>query len=825
MKRLFGKIIAIGLALTVMPTTGYAFNEEEFCTFKMRDIGANSILFADDTKAEQIKNELTELSKTDVMSDSLLNNYPAVTQNITDRPIRTITALTKGTFDNMKKSDTYIYDKGGKIPFNITTDLDNVNGIIVGGGITNEQTLNLNTDKSLSCLYLYSVASHSDHKITVKLNYADNSSETLSDVKMTAPEWNTNNLAEGVWSEKGSLRYNYAYTNGVCTSYSNDAERHAYIVTIPINVEKKLQNITMQSTDSWRSVAFIGVTGKIVTEEEMDNYYVRLLNAELAKLPENPEDITKENYTIYNEIIEKIETFSEYFNNADSEKIENYLRCKERIEEILKEYSPYIPVNFAKSYNAKIYSEENKAIPDFNDVLQYIARYQQNAEKEWVPGTDRAMNINAFESAKASDGYIYSSGGVPFEVDYNGGLAYGGRKKPIENETMYIDGINAEKLHFFIAAAKDTDSSRTNKIIVYYTDGTKTATNYEHKGYVTGDSGITDNYIAMSRAYLKDANGTPDTAVRSTDIVTVNTDFSKTIQSIEFNTSDAYGGWAVLGLTAQMPEQDALAQRIIQIAAALKSEQAEGKSYEINSLDTMVKHYEKYRMSNDNISFAEAEKIIEEYKNNAVIIENIENITSYKKYIVDVTFKNEIDTGDIKNYIYIERNGTEESQFDILIKDNKLSIMLKNDFSYTKIKLVIKKGIKGLNPDYQLEEDYTYIYTPYKLVSLYDVNMAADGINITSMKEAKGKNLRLTATLKSENAQANQTYFIAAALVSERNKFIKNYVKVGVLEKKGDTTDVDFEFAIPDGDTNKIQIFVLDGLTNMILLEKPITIK
>ncbi len=210
----------------------------------------------------------------------------------------------------------------------------------------------------------------------------------------------------------------------------------------------------------------------------------------------------------------------------------------------------YMPVDFSQSFNAKVFAPGGEEISDFSDPLNYIGAYKQ-IEGEWTPTTERALNKTGFDEAKDAKGLIYSDLKIPFDVNTDGGLAFGGRTNPLESVTADINSLVADKLHILMPITKVIDKTKDYNITVLYEDGTKDENTFEFTGitYLKTEGGV-----AVNNSYIKDAVGTVDQNIRYYDVISVETDINKTIDAISFYTNDRYGGFAVIGITAEFPQ-------------------------------------------------------------------------------------------------------------------------------------------------------------------------------------------------------------------------------------------------------------------------------
>lgn len=210
----------------------------------------------------------------------------------------------------------------------------------------------------------------------------------------------------------------------------------------------------------------------------------------------------------------------------------------------------YMPVEFSHSFNAKVFAVGGNEISDFSDPLNYIGAYKQ-LDGEWTPVTERALNKTAFDATKDTEGLIYSLGNIPFDVNTEGGLAFGGRSNPMEAVTADLKGIVADKLHILMPVTKGVDKTKTYKINILYKDGTKEEISFVFTGitYMEIEGGV-----AVNNSYIKDASGTVDQNLRYYDVISIETNIGKVIEEIKFYTDDRYGGFAVIGITAEFPK-------------------------------------------------------------------------------------------------------------------------------------------------------------------------------------------------------------------------------------------------------------------------------
>ena len=212
----------------------------------------------------------------------------------------------------------------------------------------------------------------------------------------------------------------------------------------------------------------------------------------------------------------------------------------------------YMQIDFSESFNAKVFATGNSEVPDFSDPLNYISAYKQE-NGEWVPKTERALNKTAFEAAKDEKGLLYSGDGIPFDVNTNGGVVFGGRNNPLESVDINLKGIYADKLHMLFPATKGKDVTKKYIATVYYNDLSSEEITIDYNAISWQEN---TRGVALSNSYIKDASGTVDAPIRYYDAVVLDTDENKRIESVKLYTDDRYGGFAVIGITAQFNQNN-----------------------------------------------------------------------------------------------------------------------------------------------------------------------------------------------------------------------------------------------------------------------------
>lgn len=211
----------------------------------------------------------------------------------------------------------------------------------------------------------------------------------------------------------------------------------------------------------------------------------------------------------------------------------------------------YEPVDFSDSFNAKIFAPGERKIEDFDDPTAYIGSYSK-IDGVWTPTTQRVLNKTIFDNQRDINGYIYSNSKIPFAVNTSGGVALGGRTKPTQGANISIKGVYADKIHMLTCATANTqqDPSKKYEATIIYTNGDEVTQDINIKSMQS--AAYDGEYVTMPRSYMRDASGQIVVeGNRYFDVMTIDTDAEKCIKDIYMNITDPYGGWAILGITAE----------------------------------------------------------------------------------------------------------------------------------------------------------------------------------------------------------------------------------------------------------------------------------
>ncbi len=785
-------------------TCASAQGATEYITFDLREAGANAQIFGTQATAEAIATAQTGVLTTDNTTAGY-SSYPSKQLDIdSGRGIRIVQVLNKEAFDAKKDVNGLIYDKTGTIPFKILTDENASNGILIGTSNGNEQVLTLNAEKEMSKLYIYyTTTSNTTPNITV--TYADNSTD-IKPFGIKGAEWNEANITTGYWGQKFKLFYNINHSLSDSMSIATaaaDADRHPNIAVIDLNSTKKVKSLSFKLSDGWRTTAVIGITGQVATSEEINAYYRVQIDELLAQLPADAENIDDTNYIAYGSIVEQIEAINEGKNILSEQEMEFIASIKEAINDVLNSYSPYITVDFSQSFNAKIFADGGSAIADYDNPLMYIPAYA-NVSGTWVPATNRALNRPAFNALKSGDGNIYSNKGIPFAVNVTGGLAFGGRSNPMNDEIINLNGVYADSLHIMLPATKGSDENRTYKAKVTYADNTEEEFALKFKGINV--SAPTDcDYLAVQNMYIYNANGDVDGNLRYLEVLELDTDFSKPVKSITFSNTDQYGGYAVIGLTAEIADENSIKADIeAKIASVIQKEMAKAE-YEINGIYDLVNHYEANFENETLTGKAEFDAYYMQYVNSVARVNSATSSTDLSETKAEITFENEMNSADLLEKVTVTLNGAETKDYTATYANKVLKISFKNNLEYDKRYVItIPSGVVS-NGGMQMTNAYTYAFDAVEPIGFETYSVSSNNVAVK---------------LKNFTLGAGQSYFMTVAHIASDGSVKKSYLVKGTLAKDA-FKEKTFNFE-PLATGEKYVTYTLDSVSalNSIVKEK-----
>lgn len=802
------KTVSILIALTLVLSSLVCVSaDEEYCTVNIAE-SAQAKLFA---SGEEIADEA---------SQNKVNDYLANLNTGADRNNVVKYILSKDRIESAKSSDGYLHSVKKNVPFDISTDNEK-NGLIFGGSSTSEKTVTVNADKPFSKIYLlYYMAGAKNTNI--KVVYSDSSTESVSVASDRGAIYNDSQVAADEvndWAPKISWGYNVKNTKTGSDyefTYSDDAARYAPIIELNVSPLKKVKELKISRSDTWSTMALMAVTGKVATDEDINAVKRNELEAFLNKLPESEEDITKENCADVITVIDSIEAYDGYESVLTEEEMNKIAAFKLKANKLLNGYSEYIPVDISGSFNAKVFADEGKAIDDFDDVLKYISRYT-NIDGKWVPRTDRAMNRNFFERNKKSDGFFYSNDGVRFLVDTTGGVVYGGRTTKLQDEKIVLDGVYANKLLFVIVGTKNTDKTRTNLINVEYYDGTVSKNTYEATEFInTKPDG---DFITGSNISIKDKNGTLDAPVRYSNIVSVDTDYSKPIKSITFSTSDQYGGWAAIGVTAQVSEEDSAKKDIENKIDGVLNADISRIEGELNGIYKLVENYNKAFGSEPLKNYDKFIEIYNKYYQQAAKVESSSYKTRHDYTSAEIKFLNDMDEKSLLSSVLVEVNSKESKDYTVSYSDKLLTVKIKNDFEYNKnIKITVKSGAASVH-GMALADDYSVSFAEEMPVGFSKIVLEDEnGKEISDLKGMKGKTVTLKINFKNYTVSEGQDYLISVICSDKNSRLKKSYTLKGILAE-GETLYDEFVFETED-ESETIEVFALDSIDSLKTIAK-----
>ncbi len=570
------------------------------------------------------------------------------------------------------------------------------------------------------------------------------------------------------------------------------------VYKIPVNTSKKVKSIDVVSSQSSDYYQIL----MAVTAEKVDASTI--LASLTAKLPEELSEVNKDNYLEYKTLIEDIEKLDSTGALLTQEELLKIEEIKEIIAEL--NFDDFITLDFSQYFNAKIFAVAGQPVTDWT-AENYMSSYLKVGDI-YVPTPTRGLNKTAFENAKDADGLIYSNAKIPFDINTNGGVSFGGRTDPLKDEEIFFDGLYADKLHFvFPSNDKNNDKTMKNNIIVNYADGSSTMFNFNNYHGITSAPITENDYIGMTYLSINNAKGATYDQMRYIDVFEVDTEFEKPIVSVKFTTNDKYHGEAVVGITAELAGKSATKTAIESKIKKILQSNLSTVEPDINAVKMLIDHSEAY-FETPIEGIGEFDALYAKYITSAAKVESAENKTDLENTVAEITFKNEMNKDELIKAISVTLNGTETKDYTATYENKTLTISFKNDLDYDKaFVLTIPSGITS-EEGLALRNAYTYAFNAEEPIGY-------------STYTTEGSSVSLK--LENYTIDASQPYLVTVAHIGTDGSFEKSYLIKGTLAKESSVTKNYTFDALAEGE--KIVTYTLDSLASQksISKEKGIT--
>ena len=584
-RKILSAVLATGMVLNCISAMAEENGSSKFTTFNMREVGANAIMFGTEDLVKTLSDDMKAGEETQGGAYSETDNYRIKNYLYSkkavgsDRPVKLDAVLQKGTVDEEKDENGYIYawnyndgvkDGASAIPFDVTTDVDQPNGIIIGYPNKTEQTLTLyeteNSAEYLDKLYVV-INSTNFNQADVKVVYYDDSE---SNVVMKWEYPNYNNVT-GIWTNKLKWKYRIEYdSSGLIKEkatetepakyYDYDADRHMNVATIDLDVGKKVKSVSFKKENDYGWGAIMGITGE---KADMTD----VINSLTAKLPDN---VTAENARETMELLAEIKAITgwESMVTADDKTKMDTLG-----QELLKLDAEYVTFNLrAAGAGAKIFADSSTVETLANTLSQLSSdtavadEIKNNYPIKSVasgkqPRISFVANKTAFDNIKnaSEDKYIYDKDNkIPFDISTdldagNGFIAGGQYADPVIN-------INAtdclDKLYLYHIC----DLSGTATVTLKYNDGEDEVKSISYYAPTYGTSSVITSSLwgqEFSSAYYtfsynSDASyksNSLDTTHPYANIMEIPVDGDRLLKSVSVDVSNSGYSMAILGVT------------------------------------------------------------------------------------------------------------------------------------------------------------------------------------------------------------------------------------------------------------------------------------
>lgn len=560
---------------------------------------------------------------------------------------------------------------------------------------------------------------------------------------------------------------------------------------------------------------------------------IRDLKKLIDFLPE-AEKITLENYFEYTQTIEAIQKLLDSGTETDSQRINKFEEVKKAVYEAQYTYNPYVTMDFSESYNAVIFGTTQITTDDPMCVTPYyLGARQSDASVERYP--TMILNKNAFNNLKKKDGIIYSAEKqMPLYVDTEGGVILGSNaKNRILEKNIPVKQGNYKNISIAAASTYQIEPSQF-KFVINYTDGTSTIdpdwlipqqqTNFSAfseyecvSDYIFAEYDA-DNKEETSPILRRNGkNYMPQEYGTAFPIVTLEAEAEKTVKSITLTQTDEWRSIAVLAITAELPSQTELKEIIEKNISELDENNIPNEYDKIYTLSNMIEKYSGTVGSQPIDNIEKFERISKKFFGSIVEIESVTNRTDFNNTIVQIDFKNNIDTSDLMSLIKVTSNDETVNDYIVnVISENSIEIILENDLNYNKTYSVIisSKLSSAVDSEFTMKNEYVYKFTPEIPLSVEELSLT-DGMgnNIESIVNEN----RVYAKIKVKNNTLvpKTQYALSLCLFDEDNKLIKIYLEQHEIAVNS-TDEKTFSFDIPsDNKKYKLICFVMDGFSSM----------
>ncbi len=436
-KNLTAIVLCIIMMFSMM-TAVSATETTEYITIDLVGNGANAVLFGTQTEVDAVIAE-SDNTAYDTATASR-KSYISLKTPTTNNKVRVLYVLNKTNFDAIINSETKLtYDLSGNIPFKISTELNQNNGVNVGGSCTGETKVTVNAEKPWSKAYAYSIMNENHSNSTgnllkVKIYYKDGSSEYYYPKvkKPVSPA-----TADYLWGTALSFAYKINYVADETTSpvtlkasSVNTNVLHPNIMTIETDVNKIVDYISFQNPNSDWAGAIVGLTGQVASAEEIAAADTVAAIAQLKAGYASAAAITAENCNDAKALLDKIS--DAYIPAEDADYV---AEIKAAVEAKISE---------AEAFLAKYdYFDIEKNIP-LASTIGSTVKLAEGANSD-----NRVFNIKALEN-KIVNGYVYAADGTPLKVgkDANGNYVRKVTTKASSDPSVTFEGkytINVEQ--------------------------------------------------------------------------------------------------------------------------------------------------------------------------------------------------------------------------------------------------------------------------------------------------------------------------------------------------------------------------------------------
>lgn len=630
------RILAAGLALA-MVTPGAVFAEEadnaensarEYVTFDLQSLGANGIVFAaPDTKAEDAPNTLISIKAQMKYHDT--KKYYSATQTPlvvkdgevvkrTDEPAKNQfayvnmadTILNKVAFDSFKAKDGYLYADCGdeKVPFDISTDEDKENVILLAGADNDVKTKVLDIEDGEYEEILFAGFANNTPDVDMYVEYTDGTTnkgknESVKKLYCYCHDMPADQSAYAGWINQFTDKYDskdllhtamrfkdlWKQTKTTTNSgtevwtgceYYDTVELRGYTYYIPVysitvDPTKTVDKIVFSGGDAYRPIAILGVTGVKADEASEKNYY-------LNTLEEAASNSANADWGAVKNLIEKLKdaSFTSDEQAIYDAAVESYKKATQNAE----------PIDISGSYTSGsvVWAAPGSAIDD----LATTGKYSQN-KSTLTTTVQRAFNKTLVaEMMQKQGGLLHTSDNIPYDIKTTGGVILGGTYG-FAPQTIEI---NADKPYSKMAfLVHSTYGPRGTLGTVTYTDGvTEEYTTYvsnstDHTGALFVYSDYTGSVTSTDMCV--NADGTTEKGSLCSYILEL--DPERTVKSISVYGNDTYTCAVIFAMTG-IPATDEAARARVMEKLSAACEALEDKSWDWAATNRYIKAFESY---------------------------------------------------------------------------------------------------------------------------------------------------------------------------------------------------------------------------------------